>query len=222
MNSLSTLTSQIEGTAPAGRGNRTLSAKELNDRFLRLLIAQMKNQDPLNPLDNAQVTSQMAQISTVTGVNGLTETVTKLLAQFERLETLQAAQLAGRTVLVEGRTLALAAEGAASGGFELNQPADRVTVEIRDGAGQLVRTLSLPRQEAGVARFDWDGLTDAGVRAAAGSYTFTVKAVSGNSEIAATALAARRVEGVRRLDGQLQLLLAGGGAAAYGDVRQIL
>ncbi|HXF45166.1 MAG TPA: flagellar hook assembly protein FlgD [Burkholderiaceae bacterium] len=222
MSAISTLTSQIDAAASAGRDNGVTTAKELNDRFLRLLVAQMNNQDPLNPLDNAQVTSQMAQINTVTGINGLTDTVATLIEQFARLESMQAAQLAGRAVLVEGNSLALPQDGSAIGGLELTQPADRVTVEIRDAAGQLVRELQLGARDAGVSRFEWDGLTTGGAPAAAGNYTFTVTARSGGNEIGATALAARRVEGVRHASGVLQLVLAGGAAVAYGDIRLIL
>jgi flagellar basal-body rod modification protein FlgD len=222
MTALSTLTGHIDAAASVSRNNGVTTAKELNDRFLRLLIAQMNNQDPLNPLDNAQVTSQMAQINTVTGINGLNETVAKLIEQFARLESLQAAQLTGRSVLVQGNALALPDDGNAIGGIELALAADRVTVEIRDAAGQVVRELQLGRRDAGVSRFDWDGKTASGAQAAAGTYTFTVKAMSGNHEIGATALAARRVEGVRHGGGVLQLVLAGGATVAYGDVRQIL
>ena len=159
MTALSTLTGHIDAAASVSRNNGVTTAKELNDRFLRLLIAQMNNQDPLNPLDNAQVTSQMAQINTVTGINGLNETVAKLIEQFARLESLQAAQLTGRSVLVQGNALALPDDGNAIGGIELALAADRVTVEIRDAAGQVVRELQLGRRDAGVSRFDWDGKT---------------------------------------------------------------
>jgi flagellar basal-body rod modification protein FlgD len=222
MSSVSTLSSLVDTSAAAGSGNGVTTAKDLNDRFLKLLVAQMNNQDPLNPLDNAQVTSQMAQINTVTGINGLNDTVVKLLEQFARLESMQAAQLTGRSVLVEGNTLALPADGVATFGADLALPADKVTVEIRDAAGQVVRELALGSRESGVARFEWDGRNAAGDTMPAGNYTFTVKATVGSTEVGATALAARRVEGVRRDGGTLQLVLAGGGAVAYAGVRQIL
>ncbi len=208
------------GFSSAGKKD---AAKELNDRFLKLLVAQMKNQDPLNPLDNAQVTSQMAQINTVTGINGLNETVSRLLEQFSAMEALQASQLTGRNVLVEGNTLSMDAQGtAAVGGFELPANADSVKVEIRNAAGELVRTINVGASQAGINRFSWDGKNDAGVQVAAGSYSMTIKAASGATEISATALAARRVEAVTRVDGSTQLVLAGGGRIAYTDVRQIL
>jgi flagellar basal-body rod modification protein FlgD len=222
MSSVSTLTGLVDSSSSAGVNNGTTTATELNDRFLKLLVAQMNNQDPLNPLDNAEVTSQMAQINTVTGINGLNDTVNKLLDQFSRLESLQAAQLTGRSVLVDGNSLALPASGTATGGVDLNLPADNVTVEIKDSAGQVVRELQLGKEDAGVTRFEWDGKTSDGSAAPAGNYTFSVTAKAGTTSVSATALAARRVDGVRTVDGTVQLVLAGGGAVAYSDIRQIL
>jgi len=225
MTSASTLTGLIDTGAAAGlaaTGTKD-SAKELNDRFLKLLVAQMKNQDPLNPLDNAQVTSQMAQINTVTGINGLNETVGKLLEQFGAMEALQAAQLTGRSVLVGGSQLALGSGGApAVGGVELSLPADSVKVEIRDGAGALVRTLNLGKAEAGITRFSWDGKTDAGAQAAPGSYSVSVKAMAGATDVGGTPLVARTVEGVAREGGSTKLVLAGGQRVPYAEIKQIL
>jgi flagellar basal-body rod modification protein FlgD len=222
MSSVSTLSGLVDSASAAGINNGTTSATELNDRFLKLLVAQMNNQDPLNPLDNAEVTSQMAQINTVTGINGLNDTVVKLLDQFARLESMQAAQLTGRSVLVDGDTLALAEGGTATGGIDLATAADKVTIEIRDSAGQVVRELQLGKNEAGVARFDWDGKNAAGVALPAGNYTFTAKASVGQTDVIAVPLAMRKVEGVRQVNGAVQLVLNGGGTVPYTDVRQIL
>jgi flagellar basal-body rod modification protein FlgD len=224
MTTTSTLSGLLDTSAAAGytaTGTQD-SAKELNDRFLKLLVAQMNNQDPLNPLDNAQVTSQMAQINTVTGINGLNDTVAKLLDQFTRLEAMQAAQLTGRNVLIEGNTLALAQDAPVGGGFTLGSPADKVTVEVRDANGALVRTMELDAKAEGIGRFEWDGRTDAGTTAPAGNYSFSVTATAGDKEVAATALAQRRVEGVRQDGNTVQLILAGGAAVAYTDIKQIL
>ena len=81
-----------------------------SDRFLKLLVAQMQNQDPLNPMDNAQVTSQMAQINTVTGIEKLNTTVQGLSSQFMQLQALQGASLVGRDVIVAGNKLSVAGE----------------------------------------------------------------------------------------------------------------
>ncbi len=220
-------TASAASTAAAAAGTKPKNeAQALNDRFLKLLVAQMNNQDPLNPLDNAQVTSQMAQINTVTGINGLNDTVQQLLTQFSRLETMQAAQLTGRDVLVNGNTVSLgsSASGARSvgAGYVLDVPADKVKVEVRDANGALVRTLDLGARPEGLGRFDWDGKTDEGGDAAAGKYSINVTAAVGGKESAATALAVRRVEGVRQDPAGVQLVLTGGGVVAYSDIKQIL
>ena len=219
MSNVSTLSGLADASAPNAGAT---SAKDLNDRFLKLLVAQMNNQDPLNPMDNAEVTSQMAQINTVTGINGLNDTVTQLLGQFATLQSMQAAQLTGRNVLVPGSSLALSSGGTATGGVNLDLPADSVTVDIKDAAGQLVRELQLGKQDAGVTRFDWDGKTASGDNAAAGNYTFSVTATNGSTAVSATALAARQIDGVRQVNGTLQMTLVGGGSIAYSDIQQIL
>jgi flagellar basal-body rod modification protein FlgD len=213
--------SLLDGAATrAGRPED--GAREMHDRFLKLLIAQMNNQDPLNPLDNAQVTSQMAQINTVSGINTLNDTVTGLLGNFARLEALQAAQLTGRTVLVTGDALTLVEGGQAAGAVQLVQPADSVTVQIRDANGLLVRELRLGAAPDGIHAFAWDGADEAGAPVAPGSYTFAVKAIANGKEIGATPLAARRVEGIRQDGFAVQLILAGLGPVAYTDIKMIL
>lgn len=199
------------------------SADEINDRFLKLLVAQMNNQDPLNPLDNAQVTTQMAQISTVTGINNMSDTVGQLMAQFASLQALQAAQLTGHSVMVDDDHFDFAGAGSpATIGVDLPASADKVTVEIRDANGAAVRTLQLGAGAAGIRRVDWDGAMDDGRNAPAGSYSFTVKATSGATELPAVPLVAHRVEAVGQYDGAMRLMLQGGGSVAYEDVRQFL
>ena len=124
------------------------------DRFLKLLMAQMKNQDPLNPMDNAQLTSQMAQISTVSGLEKLNVTTASLGSQFSQLQATQAAALVGHDVAVEGKSLRIS-NGQGDGGFELASDADKVVVSIQDASGNEVGKVSLEKLEAGRHRFDW-------------------------------------------------------------------
>ena len=111
--------------APASAADTTVTA----DRFLKLLVAQMKNQDPLSPMDNAQVTSQMAQINTVSGIEKLNNTVAGLATQFTQLQAIQGASLVGHDVVVPGNGLQIT-NAVGEGGFELTAPADQVKVEI--------------------------------------------------------------------------------------------
>jgi flagellar basal-body rod modification protein FlgD len=213
----SALVAQLNGKVTKPESN----AQEINDRFLKLLIAQMNNQDPLNPLDNAQVTTQMAQISTVTGINSMADTVNQLMAQFSGMQTLQAAQLTGRSVLVSGNALT-AGDGPATGGVQLPASVDRLSIEIRDANGQVVRTLDLGSKAQGLQSFTWDGLDGAGAAVAAGRYTFSAKALAGVQEFSVETLSAARVEGVRSNGGALQLIVSGIGPVAYSDIKQIL
>lgn len=194
---------------------------EMSDRFLKLLVTQLKNQDPLNPLDNAAVTTQMSQINTVTGIEKLNATLANLLSSYQDSEAMQAAGLIGKDVLVPGSTLSLSG-GTAVGGVNLGGPADNVTVTILDAAGKVVQSQSLGARAAGSFSFAWDGKTDAGGSAAPGNYRFTVSAVRGTDKVAAESLQIGTVSALVRGTDGFQLDLAGLGRVAFDKVQQIL
>lgn len=190
-------------------------ADESADRFLKLLVTQMQNQDPLNPLDNAQVTTQMAQINTVSGIEKLNRTVASLGAQFGSMQLMQGVSLVGRDVTVPGDALALA-DGVGRGGFELAGPADQVKVEILGPAGQVVQTLQLGAMGSGRQDFEWK----AGPTVDPASVPrFRVTATSGAAAVSSTALMRDRVEAVAADGETLALELARSGRLAWTDVR---
>jgi flagellar basal-body rod modification protein FlgD len=191
------------------------------DRFLKLLVTQLKNQDPLNPMDNAQLTSQMAQISTVNGIEKLNATLQSMATSFNAGQSLQATAMIGHGVFVPGSTLQLD-NGAAPFGVELAQAADSVQLSIRDGSGQVVHKVDLGAQPAGVLGFEWDGATDSGASAAAGSYTFSVDATQGGKKIDAAALALGTVSGVTQGTNGIALKVNGVGSVALTDVKQVM
>jgi flagellar basal-body rod modification protein FlgD len=130
------------------------------NKFLTLLITQMKNQDPMNPLDNAQVTSQLAQLSTVTGVNKLNTTLESLKASYQSSESLQAAGMIGHGVLVPGDKVALL-KGQGIMGVEVGSAADKVQLIITDPrTGKDVQTIELGPQKPGITPIAWDGVPD--------------------------------------------------------------
>lgn len=219
-NSVVSQTEQIYASLnPAAE--KTLSViNEAENRFLTLLTTQLKNQDPLNPLDNAQLTSQLAQISTVNGIEKLNATLQKLLAGMQESQTLEAAALVNHGVLVPGNTMMLG-EGGALGGFELPTAADEVTVTIKDANGLVVRTLSLGAQDAGVNAFVWDGKSDSGALAASGRYSFTLAAKQGAENVAANALAYGLVQAVTRNSQGLSLDAGPLGEFSLADVKEI-
>jgi flagellar basal-body rod modification protein FlgD len=219
MNSIQDTATAAGGGASAASGGSNTS--EMSDRFLKLLVTQMKNQDPLNPLDNAQVTSQLAQINTVSGIEKLNSTLQNLSTSFMAGQSLQSAALIGRSVLTDSNRLAW--NGATvTGAAELQQPADRVTVTIADAAGNAVRTMELGPQKAGAAQFQWDGLNDAGARMADGAYTFRIAAQRGGQPVAATPLGIGRVASVSFGNEGLRVDVDGIGAIQLFQIKRIL
>jgi len=197
------------GAAPA-TSNTAGSA----ERFLKLLVTQMQNQDPLNPLDNAQITSQMAQINTVSGVEKLNDTVAGLNRQFVQMQALQGAALVGRDVTLQGDRLNLQ-EGRAAGGFELAGPADRVRVEVLNGAGRVIDTLDLGAQSIGRHGFDWK----APAAAEGSEFRFRIVATAGARAVPATPLMRDEVRAVSLAGDALRLDTRWSGTIDYGAVR---
>jgi len=197
------------------------TAAEQQDRFMKLLVAQMKNQDPLNPMDNAQMTSQIAQINTVSGLEKLNRTVESLLGAFGMLQAQSAGQLPGRAVLVEGNALPLK-DGIAVGGVELASAADSVTIEVLDAAGMPVSTLSLGKSDAGVRSFAWDGSRADGSAAPEGNYRMRVTASSGGKPVQAGTLAAAQVQAVSNNADGVRIDLGAAGTRPYSAIRSFL
>jgi flagellar basal-body rod modification protein FlgD len=191
------------------------------DRFLKLLVTQLQNQDPLNPLDNAQVTSQLAQISTVSGIEKLNTTLGTLVGAYNESQSIQSAGLIGKTVLVPGSGLALTA-GAAFGGINLTGPADQVTVSITDASGNVIQTQTLGAQAAGTVDFSWDGKTAAGATAPDGTYKFSVTATQGGADVTANALQVGTVSALVRGSSGFLLDLGALGIVDFASVQQIL
>jgi flagellar basal-body rod modification protein FlgD len=197
---------------PASAADTTVTA----DRFLKLLVAQMQNQDPLSPMDNAQVTSQMAQINTVTGIDKLNTTVQGLSSQFMQLQAVQGASLVGRDVIVAGNKLSIDETTAVGqGGFELANSADAVKVEILSPSGAVVQTLNLGAEGAGVHSFDWPS----GSATAASGLTFRVSATSGGVATTATALMRDRVDAISTSGTSFNLELESSGTVAYSAIK---
>jgi flagellar basal-body rod modification protein FlgD len=211
--SASTL-SNINGTSTTATSATDAAGSQ--DRFLKLLVTQLQNQDPLSPMDNAELTSQIAQINTVSGINTLNTTVQGLSSQFLQMQSLQGASLVGKNVIVPGNKLDIA-DGTAQGGFELTSAADAVKMEVLNPAGKVLDTVALGAQSAGMHSFDW----------AAGSYTntsgltFRITATSGATTLTSTALMRDTVDAVSTSGSTLQLELDRAGTVDYSTVRAI-
>lgn len=197
------------------------TATDIQDRFLLLLTTQLQNQDPMNPMDNAQITSQMAQLSTVTGVDKLNTTLKALSDSMAMTQSLSATGMIGHGVLVPGSTLALS-NGQAIAGVDLAQAADSVKVTIQGPAGNTVRTLQLGAQDAGIVPFSWDGKTDTGTAAADGTYKFVVESVLSGNKSTPAGLAFGMVNAVTPGTSGATLEVGKLGGFALSSVKQVL
>lgn len=200
------------------------SAASIQTNFMNLLVAQLQNQDPLNPMDNSQMTAQLAQINTVNGIEQLNSTLQQLLGSYSDSTAMQAASLVGHGVLSPGNTMALPADGSTAGGFKLDGDADNLTITVTGPSGQVVHQETLSNISAGVQTFTWDGTTDAGGKAAAGNYTFTVKAASAGKTVTATPLKLSVVDGVTggANSSSGTTLNTSTGSVKWTDVQQVL
>ena len=208
------------GSTATAAATSSDTSSDVANRFLTLLVTQLQNQDPLNPLDNAQVTSQLAQLSTVNGINRLNDTLSGLVASFGANQYLQAANLVGHDVLVPGNAMKLEG-GKAAGGFTLASAAEKVVVTITDAAGTRIRQLDLGARSDGAQSFAWDGKSDAGVAVKDGNYAITATATIGGKAVALDPLMAGKVTGIVPGANGTQVQVAGLGLIDLSSVKQI-
>ena len=227
------------GTSPGAAA--TPSVRQENqfagERFMKLLITQLQNQDPLNPMDNAQLTTQMAQINTVAGIEKLNDSITAMSGKLSALDsnaslatvneslkslsgqmlqsqTLQGAGLVGREVLLSGSGLNVL-EGAGQGAFDLAGPADAVAVDVLGPAGHVLARVDLGAQARGRVRFDWplpEGVDPSGL-------SYRLDARSGAGTVQAVNYTVDRVQSVSTAADGLKLQLARTGATTLDRVR---
>ncbi|MBC7624010.1 MAG: hypothetical protein H7232_11530 [Aeromicrobium sp.] len=211
--------SSVAGSAASAASGTTSTngTGESSDRFLKLLVAQLKNQDPLNPLDNAQVTSQMAQISTVQGIEKLNGTMGAMLNQ---IQVMQAGSLTGKDVMIDGASLTISGNNPARGGFEVPAGVTNVNVEVRNAQGAVIATIPQPNTP-GVQTFTWNGTTVSGT-AAPGKYTFTVSATAAGRTGNLNTFTVDRINGVTPSASGPRINLAGGTTITMDAIRTIL
>ena len=208
-------------TAVGALGAASSSAASIQNSFLTLLVTQLQNQDPLNPMDNSQLTSQLAQISTVNGIQQMNTTMQNLATSYSAGQSLQSASMIGHQVLTSGNGLTMNGSPVTAG-IQLGGAASGVTVQVLSATGAVVRTLQLGAQPGGVVPFQWDGLTDSGAQAAAGSYTFAIKATSGAQAVDATPLVAGTVSSVTLSGGNVGVNVNGLGNVTLSQIISIL
>jgi flagellar basal-body rod modification protein FlgD len=193
------------------------------DEFLELMTTQLRNQDPMEPMDNGEFLAQIAQFGTVNGINELLTTTQTLSASLQSSQALQASNIIGRRVLVEHDEGHLSATGTLQGAAQLRNSAD-VAVNIYDMSGQVVNRIELGAQSPGLVPFAWDGTTLSGERAPSGRYRVEVEATRfGESEALApmvtSTVTSLTLGGIGR---EMQVELENLGQVGFSQVNQIL
>jgi len=213
----STAASAAAATSSNASSNKSTSTTDASDRFLKLLVTQMQNQDPLNPMDNAQVTSQMAQINTVTGIDKLNTTMTGMSTNFTQMQMMQGAGLVGHTVLMEGNRLNTDSSGVGTGAYELASAASNVRIDVLDASGATVGTMTQNDVAAGKQGFSWNSPTGKAVS----GLTFKVTAGTGSQSVSATPYTTDTVDAISTSSGALTLELRNSGSTAYSKIKAV-
>lgn len=192
------------------------------EQFLTMMLAQLKNQDPLKPLEPSEFLGQLAQFSTVTGVQEMQKSLGTMVEALRSSQALEGANFVGRDVLAPGRTAVFDGESAVLGAVDMPAGVAAAELIIRDAAGAVVRTAPLdPR--AGLTGFAWDGRSNAGNPVAPGAYQIEVAARRGDRTEALETMLQSRVDSVTLDTGGAGLMLnTMNGSLAISAVRRVM
>ncbi len=189
--------------------------------FLKLMTAQMQNQDPFNPVDNTQMVAQMAQFSSLAGISEMSSTMKSIAEKLNATSASDAMGYVGKTVLTAGDTAYGRTSGGLAGGIELAAAASNVNVTITDANGGVLKTMSLGSADKGTVNYDWDGKTTTGEDAGTGPFKVIVNAQNNGTTVASQNLVWAPVQSVSTTTGAAILTLPGLGEVPVTAVRQI-
>ena len=190
--------------------------------FMSLMTTQLKNQNPVSPMDNNEFVAQMAQFSMVNGIAEMQQSFNNLSLSLQSNRALEASVLVGRDVYVAGDAMALESGQSLGGAVELKEAVDDVLIRISNDRGELVKTVNLGPQSSRFAKFEWDGLDENGDKTPAGQYRFDAQARTGISSTVLETTIRARVESVNLRSGsEMKLNLAGLGAHTMASIVEI-
>jgi flagellar basal-body rod modification protein FlgD len=199
--------SSIGNVGPSSSPAQAVSSRDTLGQkdFIKLMMQQFTNQDPFKPLDSTQFLSQLAQFSTVNGIESMQASLSSLVDGFKSEQMLSGASLVGREVLVPSGAGSLAAGGSLRGAVDVPAGQQQVVVAVKDKAGQLVRRFEVPAAQ-GVVDFTWDGKLADGSQAGAGQYAIQAIGISAGQSSSLEVLLADKVGSVT-LDAATQSLV---------------
>jgi flagellar basal-body rod modification protein FlgD len=222
------MTNSVNGpSAAANLGlNQTDSAakKSLGQQdFLRLMVAQVQNQDPMQPQPNGEFLSQLAQFSTNDGITRMQDSLQQMASSLQSNQALQASALVGRKVLVQSDTLSLGSDGDVKAAIDVPPGLGNPTASIYSTSGELLKTIPLGQPVPGFFQFTWDGTGQNNQRVAEGQYKVKVNGTYAGQEVALKTMTSANVDSVSLgQNGEgLKLNVSGVGSISLDQVRQI-
>ena len=207
---------QKETSAPTGNLEQ--------EQFLELMLTQLKNQDPLKPMESGDFLGQIAQFGTVTGISELQQSFSSLAASLQYSQALQASTMVGRSVLIASDSVRFDGQNQQQLAVELPAVASDVQINIHDGTGQLVRQIPLGPNNDGLIDLTWDGLDASGGVVAPGQYSISAEAIIDGENQAVETFIQTQVESVTlaRDGNEPTLNLPDVGAVSIGSIKRVL
>ena len=213
---------RLEGQKKPGEGGGDTKARDMGrNEFMDLMIAQMKNQNPLEPQKNGDFIAQLAQFSSLEEMQKLSSNVDEAMGQFRSTQALQASAMVGQSVQVEGNIVQLGPEGEVEGAVEVPTATSKLEVSVYTPGGEKVRSIDLGQQGKGTTSFTWDGENEDGDLMEPGDYRLKATAQYGGENQELTTQVNANVDSVSLENGGITLNLAGRGSVPLDEVRQI-
>ncbi|MFQ3199527.1 MAG: flagellar basal-body rod modification protein FlgD [Zhongshania sp.] len=171
---------ELQLQTSASKTKKDASSLDQND-FMKLMLQQLKSQDPLNPADNTEFISQMAQLTSVSGISEMNENLAGLTKSLYSAQLLDASSLIGKDVLLETEFAALPSGGGVQGQVNLATSTTALDIEIIAPTGEVIGKVPLGPQRAGTVPFEWNGVGLNGERMPPGTYQIRANYLNGNT-----------------------------------------
>ncbi|MFZ9103183.1 MAG: flagellar hook assembly protein FlgD [Burkholderiaceae bacterium] len=207
-------------TGTSGNAVDATSTSDLQSNFLRMLTVQLQNQDPMNPMESAEMTSQLAQLNMVDGIGSMNKNLTSLIAQMQAADFMSQAGTVGKSALVEGSEMSYDGQSLMVMASNFASPVTSAVANVYDAAGNLILKTEMGPQTSGIKHFYWDGIDSNGQQVAAGNYRVEVVGKDGEASKVAQTYVASPVVAVGRSGNDIRLTLADGREIASSGVVQ--
>jgi len=203
-------------TATSTQSIQTLTQQD----FMNLFVAQMQYQNPLDPMSDSDMATQLAQLNSVNALTTMNNTLNEMMTNQASQNNLQATSLIGKTIEATGNSLSIQNGVVSNGAYQLSQPGN-VTIQISDSSGNLVRQINAGSQDTSMQSIGWDGKNQQGVTLPDGTYTFQVSATDQSGKaVSATTYLFGTVDGVSFQNGAA-VYQVGGNNINFSDILAI-